>query len=200
VLLSLVPSLVALWRRPNHRALAAAVVYANLCGFIWGYHVHEKAIITVTVPLALLAVEGAEWGRDFLLLASAGHAGLFPLLFGMAETPIKWLIVGLYFAVAASGLGRLHSSSGGGGGGGAASKGAAGAAAGGQAWLPAWCRLYMWGLVPLELYCAIGHRLLLGERLPFAPLMLTSVYCALGPVWVWGRMALWYARGCPQQQ
>ena len=23
------------------------VAYANLCGFVWGYHVHEKAILTV---------------------------------------------------------------------------------------------------------------------------------------------------------
>ena len=28
--------------------------------------------------------------------------------------------------------------------------------------LAAWQRAYLWGLVPLELYCAIGHRLLCG--------------------------------------
>jgi len=189
VLLSLAPCLTALWRHPHPAALTPAVVYANLCGFMWGYHVHEKAVITASVPLALLAVRGPAWGRDFLLLASAGHVGLFPLLLGAAETPIKWLIVGLYFAVAAEGLGRLHG--GGSGGGGSSSEAAA------PSWLPAWQRLYMAGLVPLELYCSVGHRLLLGGRLPFAPLMLTSVYCALGVAWVWGRMAWWYVRGCP---
>ncbi|KAI8474674.1 MAG: glycosyl transferase [Monoraphidium minutum] len=189
VLLSLAPCLAALWRRPGRGALGAAVAYANLCGFVWGYHVHEKAIITVTIPLALLAVERRAFAVDFLLLASAGHAALFPLLFGWAEAPVKWLLVAVYFAVAAEGLSRLHGGGGGGGGG----------RGGGGSWLPAWCRWYMWGLVPLELYCGLGHRLLLGGRLPFAPLMLTSVYCAAAPVWVWGRMAAWYARGCPEQ-
>ncbi len=197
VLLALAPCLLALWRRPRAGALAPAVVYANLSGFVWGYHVHEKAIITATVPLALLAVGGPAWARDFVLLVSAGHAALFPLLLGPAAAPIKWLVVGIYFAVAAAGLGRLH-----GGGGSSKEGGAAGgsskeAGAAGGGWLPWWCRLYMAGLVPLELYCSLGHRQLWGEKLPFVPLMLTSVYCAVGVVGVWARMCLWYVRGCP---
>jgi alpha-1,3-glucosyltransferase len=217
VLLSLLPCLLALWRRPGpaRSALAPAVVYANLCGFVWGYHVHEKAIITATVPLALLAVNSRSWAGDFLLLVSAGHAALFPLLLGWIEAPIKWLVVGIYFWVAAAGLGQLHGGSsgcsgaaprgrGGARGGSAAPrKGAAapggggGGQSGGSGWLPAAARLYMAGLVPLELYCALGHRALLGDRLPFVPLMLTSVYCAAGVLWAWGRMALWYLAGCP---
>jgi alpha-1,3-glucosyltransferase len=220
VLLSLAPCLAALWRRPGSAAaaLAPAVVYANLCGFVWGYHVHEKAVITATVPLALLAVESRAWAEDFLLLISAGHAGLFPLLLGWAEAPVKWLVVGLYFWVAAEGLGRLHGGGGGGGkggggkggGGGGGGKGGGGGSgsggdgrgeAGGRgkgaAWLPAAARLYMAGLVPLEAYCALGHTALLGARLPFVPLMLTSVYCAVGVLWAWGRMARWYLAGCP---
>ena len=46
------PALAALWRRPQRRgAFTDAVVYALLCSFVWGYHVHEKAILMVR-PLA----------------------------------------------------------------------------------------------------------------------------------------------------
>lgn len=45
--------------------------------------------------------------------------------------------------------------------------------------------VYLLGLAPLEMYCTFGHSLLMGERLPFMPLMLTSVYCALGVSYAW---------------
>ena len=42
------------------------------------------------------------------------------------------------------------------------------------------------GLLPLEIYCQGVHRLLgLDRLLPFLPLMLTSVYCAVGVTYVW---------------
>ena len=64
--------------------------------------------------------------------------------------------------------------------------------------------LYTWGFVALELYCSLVHGLTLGRdgRLPFVPLMATSVYCALGVVWVWLDMAVEYCKGtaAPQDQ
>jgi hypothetical protein len=44
---------------------------------------------------------------------------------------------------------------------------------------------FLLGLFGLEVYCSLLHGWLLGQRLPFLPLMLTSVYCALGVGWVW---------------
>ena len=46
--------------------------------------------------------------------------------------------------------------------------------------------VYLLGLVPLELYCNLLHWCLgLQDRLPFLPLLITSVYCALGIVYAW---------------
>ena len=65
------------------------------------------------------------------------------------------------------------------------------------AW-PRWQRAYVYGLVPLELYCTFGHRLLCGAvykdsgRLPFLPLLLTSVYCGVGVVAAWFSMTARY--------
>ena len=54
-----------------------------------GYHVHEKAALMVTVPLALDAVRGRAAARDWLLLCATAHYALLPLLFTLAEYPIK---------------------------------------------------------------------------------------------------------------
>ncbi len=44
---------------------------------------------------------------------------------------------------------------------------------------------YLLGLVPLELYCSLLHAPLCRGALPFAPLMATSAYCAVGIVGFW---------------
>ena len=54
-----------------------------------GYHVHEKAALMVTVPLALDAVRSRAAARDWLLLSATAHFALLPLLFTLAEYPIK---------------------------------------------------------------------------------------------------------------
>ena len=46
--------------------------------------------------------------------------------------------------------------------------------------------VFVMGLLPVEVYCHALHRLLgLDRSLPFLPLMLTSVYCAIGVSYVW---------------
>jgi hypothetical protein len=47
---SLVPAVIAVYRRPTTQTLLVCLVYASLSSFMFGYHVHEKAII---IPLVL---------------------------------------------------------------------------------------------------------------------------------------------------
>ena len=50
-------------------------------------------------------------------------------------------------------------------------------------------RLYLWGMVAVELATSWVLPLLLGERLPFLPLMAVSLYCSLGMLHAWRRLA-----------
>jgi alpha-1,3-glucosyltransferase len=46
--------------------------------------------------------------------------------------------------------------------------------------------MYLCGLAGLEFYNCVVHRLTpMASTLPFLPLLLTSVYCAVGVVWSW---------------
>ncbi len=47
VLAAMVPVLLRLWRRPAPAEFGDAAAYACLCSFVFGYHVHEKAILMV---------------------------------------------------------------------------------------------------------------------------------------------------------
>lgn len=237
VLLAMLPCLVALWRAPRQQAgalLGPAVAYANLCGFMFGYHVHEKAALTVEVPLALAAVGSSDWGQLYVLFSTAAHIGIFPLLFTTQEVPIRWLLAVVYYVCCVWGLGSIHATqqqqqltiTAAAGAGSSPQKQPGGMRTRRQlaqassapavakqqqpqalsarsqgmheycSWLPLAYRAYLAGFVLLELYCSLGHTALLGSRLPFVPLMLTSVYCALGFCWTWGWMAAWFVQRC----
>lgn len=60
-----------------------------LCSFMVGYHVHEKAILMVILPLALDAVSSRSAARMFITLSVTGHYALLPLLFTRSEHPVK---------------------------------------------------------------------------------------------------------------
>ena len=45
---------------------------------------------------------------------------------------------------------------------------------------------YLAGFAPLEAFCAALHPALIAPRLPFLPLLCTSVYCALGVHYCFG--------------
>ncbi|GLC42829.1 hypothetical protein PLESTB_001428000 [Pleodorina starrii] len=204
VLLALLPCLATMWvgdGRPGYvrRNIARAVSYSFLCGFVFGYHVHEKAVLVALLPLALDAVHSPTAARRFLLLSTAGHYGLLPLLFRREEYGTKMLLVLSYFVVSVVALGALHSGGGSGGGDSDAGKrrrrrrqvkskrfAVLGPAA----------VLYLAGFLLIELYVSVVHDAVpvLRRRLPFAPLMLTSVYCSLGVLAVWGDMAAEWAR------
>ncbi|GJJ69864.1 alpha-1,3-glucosyltransferase [Entomortierella parvispora] len=202
-LLLQIPGFVAVFRRPTFDRFIGSIVLSAFASFLAGWHVHEKAILlcTVTMTVALANQLGATPNsgagaladlrssssaltprdvRAFMIVSLAGYIGLWPLFFTREETPIKVLITVLWFIIVGSGLDQcipkpLNASP--------------SSSAIGKSMLRYFTtleRLYVFGCVPVQLYVNVIHEALFGlETLAFLPLMITSVYAAVGVIYGW---------------
>lgn len=173
-LVSVLPAIMKLWYSPgNPLHFVRCVVLCAGASFIFGWHVHEKAILMVIIPLSLMAVVWKKEAQAYLLLAVAGHYSLFPLIFTAAELPIKILLLllhSVYSFFSLSGLFDVQGME--------------------RTWaLPLMSKAesaYLFGLFPLFIFETVVHSLLnLKTSLPFLPLLLTSVYCSIGIIYAW---------------
>ena len=93
------PALVKLFLEPNWNTFVSALTLCGYASFLFGWHVHEKAILLVIIPFSLLALKDRRYLGAFRPLAVSGHVSLFPLLFTAMEFPVKvvytifWLVV-----------------------------------------------------------------------------------------------------------
>lgn len=92
--LAMAPVLWKVWNKPTPRTFLFAYVPLSLCSFLFGWHVHEKAILMTLVPFGLVALETPEWTQQFLRLSLAGHFALIPLF--LEESPSYYT---LYFII-----------------------------------------------------------------------------------------------------
>ncbi|XP_019385971.1 PREDICTED: probable dolichyl pyrophosphate Glc1Man9GlcNAc2 alpha-1,3-glucosyltransferase [Crocodylus porosus] len=164
---SILPSVFCLWFKPQGpRGFLQCLILCALSSFMFGWHVHEKAILLAILPLSLLSVQRAKYASLYLILTTTGHFSLFPLLFTAPELPIKILLMLLFTVYSFSSLRTLFRKNGP---------------------LLNWLEiLYLTALVPLEIFCEIVFPLSPWKlKLPFIPLLLSSVYCALGITYAW---------------
>ncbi|KAF3289671.1 glycosyl transferase [Orbilia oligospora] len=156
--------LVKIFSKPTPIRFIGAVTLCGFASFMFGWHVHEKAVLLPLVPFSLLALQDRRYLGAFRPLAIAGHLSLFPLVFKAAEFPIKsaytvlWIMV--FFmtfdtVVPVAKSQRIFL-------------------------LDRFEIVYMTIGVPLILYTELFHFAIFGSRLEFLPLMFTSAYCALG--------------------
>ncbi|BDA51372.1 probable dolichyl pyrophosphate Glc1Man9GlcNAc2 alpha-1,3- [Coccomyxa sp. Obi] len=192
VLLTMAPVLVNVWRNPKPDAFASAAAYMCLCSFMAGYHVHEKAVLMVVLPLALDAVSSRAAARTFLMVSITGQYALLPLLFTRNEHPLKMLLLGIYSVGSCILLSACLEHNGGATG--SSHQSGEGAVSGlmhkgsSVIKLLGWLNvLYLLGLLGLEAFCSFVCPIL-AQRLPFLPLMLTSIYCAVGLIHQWGSL------------
>lgn len=159
LLASLIPALLHLSRRPDQLLLATA--HATLAAFSIGWHVHEKAVLVPLLPLAALAgiTDNTAVKEAFLWLSLGGQFALFPLVQEKGESMFK---IAHFIAYHVSAMQTLMT----------------------DKWSlrHSMLSLYAAGTILLELYAGFGgvHRALFGERLQFLPLLLVSVYGAIG--------------------
>lgn len=161
--------LVKLFFQPTWETFVGAVTLCGYASFLFGWHVHEKAILLVIIPFSLLALKDRRYLGAFRPLAVAGHVSLFPLLFTAAEFPVKavytvfWLILFLLVfdqLAPVSSRPRVFL-------------------------LDRFSLLYITVSIPLVIYCSLIHQLSFGPKYEFLPLMFTSSYSAIGVVGSW---------------
>ncbi|XP_076757137.1 ALG6/ALG8 family glucosyltransferase xit [Xylocopa sonorina] len=147
----------------NPKQFVRCLIICALCSFIFGWHVHEKAILTAIIPLCVLAAINKDDARVFLILSSAGHTALLPLLYPSNLTPLKILLLLVYTTASFLIFHRKFK----------------------QRILYFHEYVYVINLPILTVYDSILHKLVFGDQLPFLPLALTSIYCAIGILYSW---------------
>jgi alpha-1,3-glucosyltransferase len=75
--------------RPTAQNFLPALTLTAYSSFLFGWHVHEKAILLVIIPFTLLCLRDRRHFAAFVPLAVSGHVSLFPLLFTHQEFFIK---------------------------------------------------------------------------------------------------------------
>ncbi|KAJ3019174.1 UNVERIFIED_CONTAM: hypothetical protein HDU68_010798 [Siphonaria sp. JEL0065] len=75
------PSLISLWKKPTKSAFVDSLVLCGFSSFLFGWHVHEKAILLVLIPLSIVASRTRRHAQVFYVLSCAGYLSLFPLIF-----------------------------------------------------------------------------------------------------------------------
>lgn len=166
-----------LWIQPDWDTFVGAITLCAYAAFLFGWHVHEKAVLLIIIPFSLLALKDRRYLGAFRPLAVSGHVSLFPLLFTAAEFPIKtvytifWLVLFMFaFEKLAPVPTRPR-----------------------VFLLDRFAILYDTVAIPLVVYCSLVHRLVFGGRYEFLPLMFTSAYSALGVVGSWiGFMVVYF--------
>lgn len=174
--LSMVPILIQLWKKCDQQGhsptlFIRSVILCAFSSFIFGYHVHEKAILMIILPLTPLALISPMDANIFFMLSSIGTYSLFPLLFKTGETPVKICLLLLYSIYSYQALTKINFFD---------KPGAA------SLLLPTLDRLFLLGIPILQLYQTLGPYVIpFYSKLPFLPLLLTSTYCALGVVYLY---------------
>ena len=161
--------LIKLFFDPTWDTFIGAVTLCGYASFLFGWHVHEKAVLLVIIPFSLLALKDRRYLGAFRPLAVAGHVSLFPLLFTAAEFPIKTVYTIFWLVLFLLVFDRL-----------------ALASEGKRIFLfDRFSLLYITVSIPLIAYCSLMHGILFGKSFEFLPLMFISSYSAVGVVGSW---------------
>ncbi|KAK3109910.1 glycosyl transferase, partial [Teratosphaeriaceae sp. CCFEE 6253] len=164
-----IPSLIKLFLRPTWDNFIASLTLCGYASFLFGWHVHEKAILLVIIPFSLLALKDRRYLGAFRPLAVSGHVSLFPLLFTTMEFPVKVVYTIVWLVVFLLAFDRLAPAS----------------EKQRVFLLDRFSLLYIAVAVPLLVYCSLVHELVFSAKYEFLPLMFISTYSAVGVVGSW---------------
>lgn len=94
-----VMALIPLFIRPTFDRFVGSLALCGYASFLFGWHVHEKAILLVIFPITFLVVKDTRLLVPFNLLVSCGYVSLFPLIFTSSEWLVKTLYTFLWYII-----------------------------------------------------------------------------------------------------
>lgn len=173
-------ALIPLFIQPTFERFLGALTLCGYASFLFGWHVHEKAILLVVFPLTFLVTRDKRLLRSFNLVASCGYVSLFPLIFTCEEWLVKVVYTTLWYLVyyfvfrkvvqIPTHKTSLHAYT-------------------SNFLLDRVAALYVLGLVPVTAVVTLIDLFELKfdvlKRLAFMKLMIVSVYCAVGIISSW---------------
>ncbi|GAV51928.1 hypothetical protein ZYGR_0AF04000 [Zygosaccharomyces rouxii] len=160
---------------PSFKRFIGSLTLCGLASYLFGWHVHEKAIMLAIVPFSFLVVCDRRLLTSYMMLAASGYVSLFPLLYENQDFLLKclytlvWCVIYFYALrkttfLSSSVERRVF-------------------------FLDRLSMIYIYLLLPLVLGVqfldVMKWRYPLLQKFEFISLMSYSVYCALGIIGSW---------------
>ncbi|EAZ63014.1 predicted protein [Scheffersomyces stipitis CBS 6054] len=176
-------ALIPLFLQPNFRRFVGALTLCGYSSFLFGWHVHEKAILIVIFPMTFLVSQDKRLLGPFNLLVTCGYVSLFPLIFTCNEWLVKVVFTLLWYIIFHFNFRKvvrlpkkLEGQSG--------------------IIVDRVINLYILGLIPMmtitTLMDIFEHKFEILKKLEFLKLMIYSVYCGIGIISSWNGFSWLY--------
>lgn len=169
-------SLIPLFIQPTFERFVGSLALCGYASFLFGWHVHEKAILLVIFPITFLVVKDTRLLVPFNLLVSCGYVSLFPLIFTGSEWSIKIMYTFLWYIIYSFNFRNV-------------TKIPKHLVVGNGMMLDRTANLYILGLIFVVAITSgidlFENQLEVLQRLQFLKLIVISVYCGIGIIVSW---------------
>jgi alpha-1,3-glucosyltransferase len=169
-------ALIPLFLQPNFKRFIGALTLCGYASFLFGWHVHEKAILIVIFPITFLVSRDKRLLGPFNLLVTCGYVSLMPLIFTCSEWLVKVVYLLLWYIIYYFNFRKVVK----------LPKNSVGQ---GGIILDRVINGYILGLVPVltvvSMIDLFEHKFEVLKRLEFLKLMIISVYCGVGIISSW---------------
>jgi alpha-1,3-glucosyltransferase len=157
--------------QPTFKRFIGALTLNAYASFLFGWHVHEKAIMLIIFPFTFLISE-RRLLNCFMMLAGAGYASLFPLL--PSQNVVKSLYTFIWFVIYYVSFNEVSKHK---------------ATHQGMFLLGRVTLIYTMGLIPMVygvyLLDLFKHRYAILQKFEFVGLLIYSIYCGIGVISSW---------------
>ncbi|CUM64771.1 uncharacterized protein PRCAT00002382001 [Priceomyces carsonii] len=178
-----VMSLIPLFLQPNFNRFVGALTLCGFASFLFGWHVHEKAILLVIFPMSFIVSNDKTLLGPFNLLVSCAYVSLFPLIINPEEWVVKVVYTALWYIIYYFNFRRIVR----------LSKHFLGQ---GEIILDRVTNGYILGLIPLiaitSLFDLFEGKFEILTRYLFLKLIFYSVYCGIGIISSWNGFSWLY--------